>query len=82
MGARPKLERPNELWEGFGNWRGPRGTAIDSWTNQVRQIHDAIDEREQKRRKADKDYRSPPAILWRLDCLADLLVVLEGQPRL
>lgn len=81
MADTPKLARPDDTWEGFANWRGPRGTAIDSWANQVRQIHAAIAEREEKRRERNKNYRTRPAINWRLDCLADLLVVLEGQPR-
>lgn len=82
MSEAPSLERPDDTWEGFTNWRGPRGTAIDSWTTEVRGIRDAIQEREEQRRSKDRNYRSPASVLWRLDCLGDLLVVLEGQPRL
>lgn len=77
-----KLERPNDLWDDQPNWRGPRGTAIDSWAREVKAIKEAIEQREAQRRAKDKKYRTPALVHWRLDCLHDLLVCLEGQPRL
>jgi hypothetical protein len=82
MTTKPRLERPDELWQGFSNYRGPRGTAIDSWTTEIRKIRAAIEQREAELKKKDKRYKTPAMTSWRLDCLHDLLFILEGQATL
>lgn len=73
----PDLERPNDLWDNYRSWHGPKGTNCDAWAREVRKIIQAIEAREDQRLKSDAKYRTPAMVRWRLDCLEDLMLVLE-----